>query len=162
MLFDTSYAEFSPCRVYRYTLTRVIRGNSKRVITWIMLNPSTADETQDDPTIRRVLDFSRRWGFGVVHVVNLFALRATDPKVMLSHVEPIGADNDAHILQLSLAAEMVVCAWGAHGSHRGRGDAVKKDLLSAGVSLHCLKLTASAQPGHPLYLSSLLTPKAFP
>lgn len=160
MMFDTSHAEFSPCRVYRYTLTRVIRGNSKRVITWIMLNPSTADETQDDPTIRRVLDFSRQWGFGIVHVVNLFALRATDPKVMLSHSEPIGADNNAHILRLSLAAEMVVCAWGAHGTHLGRGDAVKGIVRSGGISLYYLKLTASDQPGHPLYLSGSLTPKA--
>jgi len=139
-------AALSPCRRYRYALWRTWDASLPRVM-FIGLNPSTADETTDDPTLRRTMDFARRWGYGGVGNGNLFGFRATDPKAMMAAADPVGPDNDAWLRRLADGAGLVVAAWGNHGAFRDRSRAVR-DLLPA---LHCLKLNASGEPAHPLY-----------
>src|SRR5262245_19133112 len=102
-LFQTKEALISPCGLYRYWLTRTW-DNSLRRVCWVMLNPSTADAEQDDPTIRRCVGFARSWGAGGIIVVNLFAFRASDPKALLRAADPVGPDNDGHILKSVLAS----------------------------------------------------------
>lgn len=148
-------AVFSPDRVYRYALTRT--WSDGPAAAWVMLNPSTADAFADDPTIRRCIGFSRAGDFGGLIVLNLFALRATDPAVMRAHDEPIGPCNKAVLSLLAGALGdqigVWVAAWGVHGSHLGRGQRVR-DLLAAagGVRLRCLGTTKDGHPRHPLYV----------
>lgn len=148
-------AVLSPCGVYRYRLLRA--WDDKPRVWWVMLNPSTADASVDDPTIRRVVSFSQGWGYGGCVVVNLFALRATDPAALKGHADPIGPDNDLH-LRLALAAPLVVAAWGANKTC-GRDQAVMR--LLAGKSLHCLEKTKEGHPKHPLYVRGDATPTLF-
>lgn len=152
-----SRAVFSPCRTYRYTLHREW-GDPEHRCLFVMLNPSTADETQDDPTIRRCIGYARTWGYGALDVGNIFALRSTDPQALYKHTEPVGADNDSWLSYLATRAAIVVCAWGSHGRHRGRGINVHAKLQRAGVTPHALKLTSTGQPCHPLYLPAALKP----
>lgn len=148
-------AVFSPDRVYRYALTRTWGDGPSAA--WVMLNPSTADAFADDPTIRRCIDFSRAAGFDGLVVLNLFALRASDPAVMRAHDEPIGPCNNA---VLSLLAGALgdrigtwVAAWGVHGSHLDRDRRVRDLLAAAGaVRLRCLGTTRDGHPRHPLYV----------
>jgi len=121
---------------------------------FIGLNPSTADETTDDPTIRRCVGFARAWGYDALCMVNLFAYRATNPADMEKDVEPIGTYNDYTLKKLASGAGIVIAAWGAHGTHLGR-DAQVRALLP---TLHYLRLTKDGHPGHPLYLPSNLRP----
>ncbi len=148
-------ADFSRCCKYRYFLWRQLAPGERRVL-FIMLNPSTADETQDDPTIRRCIGYARSWGFARLGICNIFALRSTDPGALYDHPDPVGPDNDAHISMQARAADMVVCAWGAHGVLSQRSAKVRK--LLAGVPLHFLKLTGLGEPGHPLYLRADVRP----
>lgn len=153
-LFSASSAVLSPCRTYRYRLTRCWQPHGKQ-LAFIMLNPSTADEMVDDPTIRRCIGFAHRLGFASLTVGNLFAYRATDPADLRRAENPIGPDNDRHLLAIADDAEMVICAWGAHGAHMGRGQAVRS-LLRA--PLWCLSRTKAGEPTHPLYLPGDLEP----
>jgi hypothetical protein len=121
-----------------------------------MLNPSTATESVLDPTVRRCMGFSRQWGCGGLRVVNLFALRATDPKQLKEAQDPVGPENDKCIKAAVASAELVVCAWGTHGKLLGRGAAVQK--LLAYRHLHHLGLTKEGHPKHPLYLKKDLLP----
>lgn len=139
-------AELSPCRRYRYALWRTWDETLPRVM-FIGLNPSTADETVDDPTLRRTMDFARRWGYGGVGNGNLFAFRATEPRDMMAAPDPVGPDNDAWLRRLADEAALVVAAWGNGGAFMDRSAAVR-GLLDG---LHCLKLNASGEPAHPLY-----------
>lgn len=116
-----------------------------------MLNPSTADASRDDPTIRRCVAFARAWGYGGVEVVNLFALRATHPFYLRASAEPVGPDNDRHILLAARRAEHTVLAWGIHGELGGRGADVLA-LLSRRTRALCLGWTRQGHPRHPLYL----------
>ena len=140
---------------YRYYLSRCW-DDAKGIVTWIMLNPSTADATMDDPTIRRCLGFSRRWGFGGIVVVNLYAYRATKPTDLWdaagAGVDPVGPLDDEAIMDAAKDAELVVAAWGAHGVARNRGLVVTEGLTAAGINVDCLGLTKNGQPRHPLYL----------
>jgi hypothetical protein len=152
-------ATFSPCGGYRYRLERPLdgaSGRSRRTATFIMLNPSTADAEQDDPTIRRCIRFARREQCGRLIVVNIFAIRATDPRVMLAHPEPIGADNNTAIWQAASDAHKsdgpIVCAWGTHGKHRDRDAHVLTILASILARPVCLGETAEGFPRHPLYV----------
>lgn len=154
-LFRRSSATLSPCGRYRYTLERSWEGGAGRVL-WIMLNPSTADAEVDDPTIRRCIAFSRTWGYATLEVVNLFAWRATDPRELLDAPDPIGPENDRHILEAAARAQVIVGAWGNRGTLRGRADAVF-ELVSI-KRVKCLALTATCQPQHPLYLRGDLVP----
>jgi len=116
-------ATFSSDRKYRYTLRRSI-SMSPGTLCFVMLNPSTADETQDDPTIRRCIGFATKWGFGQLLIVNIFALRSTDPEHLYGHVDPIGPENDDVLYRAFVESDQVVAAWGNHGSHLGRADLV--------------------------------------
>jgi hypothetical protein len=153
-------ATFSPCRRYRYSLWRSwqgLLGTGKGYAMFIGLNPSTADETQDDPTIRRCMAFAQGWGYDGLCMTNLFAFRATDPAVMLAEASPVGKENDQHLIELAKHAGIVVAAWGAHGGHQGRASAIQ--ALVPG--LHYLRLTKAGHPGHPLYLPGNLQPMAW-
>ena len=167
--------EFSPCRYWRYTLWRewgavpkalgfpdwpreAVFGRADEVLMVIGLNPSTATETQDDPTIRRLKGFAQRWGFGALCMTNIFAWRDTDPRKMKQAADPVGADNDAWLLRSAAGAGMVLAAWGGHGAHLGRGEAVCGLLQGAGVALHTLRHNADGSPEHPLYLPKGLVP----
>jgi len=154
---ETTGAVFSPCRIWRYRLWR-IWDESKPYCNFLMLNPSTADETVNDPTVSRAISYARDWGFGALHVTNIFAYRATDPGDMLAASEPIGAGNDRHIEAVAKEAGLVICAWGNHGKHLGRSEAVRKLLRVAGVAGQCLTITGEGEPGHPLYLAKALRP----
>jgi len=150
-------ARFSACRQWRTLLWR--RWDAGRpVANFLMLNPSTADETVLDPTCARARDFAERWGYGALLVTNLFAWRATDPMAMRAASDPVGKGNDAAILRAARAARVVVCAWGNHGAHLGRAAQVRRLLREAGVALHVLGLNANGQPAHPLYLPGRLAP----
>ncbi len=150
-------ATLSPCRRYRYTLWRNwgdLLASGKGYAMFIGLNPSTADETEDDPTIRRCITFAKTWGYDGLCMANLFAFRATDPSVMLAEPDPIGQDNDSHLLVMAGNAGVVVAAWGTSGVHMGRADAVRKLV----PHLHYLRLTKDGHPGHTLYLPGDLAP----
>lgn len=143
-----SCAMFSPCRTFRYLLRRTWDENTPPLV-FIGLNPSTADETLDDPTIRRCLGFAKREGCGGLVMLNLFAFRSTDPKHMKTASDPVGPRNDA-VLMNSCVGRTVVAAWGAHGTHRGRDIEVLRMLKDERV--FCLGLTKENCPRHPLYI----------
>ena len=119
-----STALYSPCQNYRYTLTRVWNPDGPKAL-FVMLNPSTATEVQNDPTVERCERRARALGFGAFRVCNIFAYRATDPRVMRAQADPVGPGNDAAIAESALWADRIVCAWGTHGAHLGRGPAVE-------------------------------------
>ena len=139
-------ATFSDCRKYRYTLSRTWNGK-KKTILFIGLNPSTANEKIDDPTIRRCINYAQNWGYGSLLMVNLFAYRATMPTELKNVKNPIGNDNDLHIIELSKKADLAVAAWGNEGFFLNRDKEIKKIL----PNLMCLKINKSGQPAHPLY-----------
>jgi hypothetical protein len=154
-------ADFSPCGKYRYALWRVWKRLARHRVLWIMLNPSTADEKQLDPTVTRCYKFSELWGYEGFTVANLFAIRATDPAVMRADPEPVGPENDHFLLELAQAHTLVICAWGNHGMHMNRALAVTERLLARQIPLYALKLTGKGQPSHPLYLPGNLAPVRF-
>jgi hypothetical protein len=143
----TSWAAFNEPRTHRYLLGRSWQP-ALPVMTWIMLNPSTADAEKNDPTIVRCMRFARREGCGGIHVVNLFALRATDPRDLRRHGDPVGPGNDRIID--GQACGLVVAAWGAGGMLGGRGPRVAARILSAGTTLLCVGVTKDGHPKHPL------------
>ncbi len=149
-------AVFSEDRMYRFALWRHWDA-CLLPMTFILLNPSTADETKDDPTIRRCVQYARDWDYGGVCIVNIFAFRATDPRTLTRVSDPIGPDNDYHIKRLS-SEGMVVAAWGTHGAYLDRGEQVKMMLAERGIRPCVLKLTKDGHPSHPLYLSASLRP----
>jgi hypothetical protein len=147
-------AVISACGRYRYHLGR--RWADGPTLPFVMLNPSTADATIDDPTIRRCMGFARDRGFGSIAVVNIFALRATDPADMRAHPSPIGDENDAYLAAaFALAVREgapIIAAWGVHGVFRDRGRQVAAFAKSAGAPLQCLGVTKEGHPRHPLYV----------
>lgn len=150
MTHQTVGAIFSPDRTYRYLLVRDLTFGVGTAL-FIMLNPSTADETQDDPTVRRCAGFAEMWGYRYLEVCNLFALRATNPKVLAEHVDPVGMDNDIHIAGAVSRAYLTVLAWGNHGTLFNRGEQVAKSLF---VQSWCLGITKAGEPRHPLYVAA--------
>lgn len=142
-------AMFSTCRTWRYLLWRIWDYN-KKLALFIGLNPSTANEYINDPTIRRCIGFAKAWGYGGILMANLFAYRATDPAVMKASVHPVGSKNDGAIERAARRSELIVCAWGAHGSYMNRDKVVR--ALLGDHRLHHLGLTIKGQPKHPLYL----------
>jgi hypothetical protein len=146
---EVGEAFFSADRMYRYALSRCWDGKLP-MLGFIGLNPSTADETRLDPTLRRVVTYAIREGCGGIWVANLFAYRATKPKVMLGVDNPVGPHNDVWLTDIARWCGIILCGWGAHGSHLGRDMWVRK--LLQGHKLHCLSKTKDGQPGHPLYL----------
>lgn len=141
-----SNANLSICRKYRYALWR-IWDESKPYAMFIGLNPSTADETENDPTINRCISYSEDWGYGGLCMANLFAFRATEPSHMMSSDDPIGSDNDEWLKKLSKDAGVIVAAWGNKGSYLNRS----KKIIDMIPNLMCLKVNKSREPAHPLY-----------
>lgn len=157
-LFAKSSAVISECGLYRYRLEREWDATTSKV-AFLMLNPSTADHAEDDPTIRRCVGFAKAWGFGGLVVGNLFALRSTDPKALYAHPDPVGPDNDQHLTEICQSALRIICAWGTHGKHLGRDRAVYDKLEF--FDLRALKVTTKGHPGHPLYIAGSTEPMAF-
>lgn len=150
-------AVFDDSRMYRYALRR---GDMSNPIMFLMLNPSTADEETDDPTIRRCMGFARAWGYSGLIVGNIFAYRSTDPKKLREVENPVGPENDEWIAKLLKEANgHVLCAWGYHGFYRGRGGSVRQLIIREGYQPMMLHMTNSGEPGHPLYLSSGMLPR---
>ena len=144
-------AEFSDCKKYRYALWRHWdwQGHDNCVM-FIGLNPSTADETEDDPTIRRCIRFAKDWGYGGLMMMNMFAFRATDPKKMKVARDPVGPGNDEAFGYRRTHAGLIVAAWGQHGSP-ARGEKICQLLASP---IYCLGRTKNGSPKHPLYLAA--------
>lgn len=155
-------ATISSCGTYRYFLSRFWDGEKPPVL-FIMLNPSTADGKEDDATIRKCLKFSKSWGFGGLHVVNLFAFRATDKSEIRKQRDPIGYGNDDYVLEqaefVTRAGGKVVCAWGTDGTLLGRDEKVLELLKD--FRLHAVHVTKDGHPGHPLYLKDSSKLKVF-
>lgn len=145
-------AGMSSCHKYRYSLWRIWEARGP-CVAFIGLNPSTADEVIDDPTIRKCIGFARRWGFGGLFMLNLFPLRATLPRDMKAAVDPLGGPAaDSVLLHYADQCQRLVACWGVDGAYRGRGDQVVNLLQAAGRELHCLGVTKDGQPKHPLYI----------
>jgi len=142
-------AEFSPDRRYRYALYRTWDEEKSKVL-FIGLNPSTADESVDDPTIRRCKRFAFDWGYGGLIMANLFALRATDPKTMMADPAPVGPYNSDWLVRLYREAETTVAAWGNYGGLLNRDKIVMGFL----PKMKCLGLTKQRHPRHPLYVQA--------
>jgi hypothetical protein len=177
----SSKAIFSPCRRYRYALWREwwetdclvcdatmppgetcnTCQRTRPVSDYLMvigLNPSTADETKNDPTIRRCIGFAKQWGFSALCMTNLFAFRATQPKDMKAENDPVGPENDHWLHEARFYAGRCLAAWGTHGSHMGRDAQVK----FAVQGLSCLGKNANGSPKHPLYIAANTQPITFP
>lgn len=151
-------AIFSPDRKHRLTLWRQW-DTTKPILLVIGLNPSTADETKDDPTIRRCVRFAKDWGFGSLCMMNLFSIRATDPKEMLACENPIHEWNDTLLKTTIDGAGMILAAWGTHGSHLRRDDLIYNLMIQANRPIHCLGKTKDGQPRHPLYVKADTQPE---
>lgn len=156
-----SVAIYSDCETYRYSLTRIWDEEGKRAL-FIMLNPSTATEVQNDPTVERCERRARALGFGAFRVLNIFAYRATDPRDMRAAPDPVGPGNDAAIRDSLAWADQIICAWGTHGAHLERGPAVERMLRAANVPLFHLGLSKAGHPKHPLYIGYAVQPEAWP
>lgn len=155
-------ALFSPCRRWRYMLWR--RWNEAAPsCMFVGLNPSTADETKNDPTVTRCINYAKAWGYGSLWMLNIFAFRATDPMVMKSmQGAAVGPRNDEFLVAAGRGAGVVVAAWGTHGTFRGREPEVRRLFAGAGVKLSYLRLTQGGHPSHPLYLPRSLEPVEWP
>ena len=157
-------AVISACGRYRYLLTRQV-GPGPRAATFIMLNPSMADATNDDPTIRRCIGFVRQWGCGRLAVLNLFAFRAIDPADLKRAENPVGPENRdwfERTLIDDIASGPVVCGWGVHGQHRGQDGVGLGWLRAFGVQPLALGVTKDGHPRHPLYLPKAAELAPFP
>ncbi|MCC0081345.1 MAG: DUF1643 domain-containing protein [Rhodobacter sp.] len=156
-----STALYSDCERYRYALTRTWDDRGGKVL-FVMLNPSTATEVQNDPTVERCERRARTLGFGAFRVCNIFAWRATDPRVMRAQDDPVGPGNDAAIIEGADWADTVVCAWGTHGAHLARGARVEALLRATGKPLFHLGLSKDGHPRHPLYIAYAHQPEPWP
>lgn len=150
-------AYLSEDRRFRYSLTREVAPlTGEGTVTFIGLNPSTADETQDDPTIRRCIRFARDWGFARLKMLNLYAFRATDPNDLFAAPEMVGPENDHTLALAHGSSDLIICAWGNHGT----GKRVK-DVLALYAAPHCLGVTMHGAPRHPLYVKADFLPIPF-
>jgi hypothetical protein len=134
---------------------------AREVVAFIGLNPSTADEVKNDPTVTRCINYARRWGFQGMFMLNIFALRSTDPRALYRHPDPIGPETNRYLMELVQRREvsLVVAAWGNHGALLSRGWNVINLVRNSGVNLYRLgELTKQGQPRHPLYLRRDLEP----
>lgn len=149
-------AILSEDRKYRYILSR-IWDETKPTVLFIGLNPSTADENEDDPTIRRCINFAKNWGFGGLLMANLFAFRSTNPQALYSAQDPIGSENNYYIKKYAEKSALIIACWGNHGRFNNRSQQVY-DLID---SLNCLDTNKSGEPKHPLYIRSDAKPKPY-
>jgi hypothetical protein len=152
-----SIAIYSDCENYRYSLTREWDKSGRKVL-FVMLNPSTATEVQNDPTVERCERRARALGYGGFRVCNIFAWRATDPRNMRAQDDPVGPENDVAILEGCDWADAIVCAWGTHGEHLRRGPQVEHIMRATGLPLSHLGLSKAGHPKHPLYIAYVVQP----
>lgn len=141
---------------YRYALWRTWDKN-KPVVMFIMLNPSTADGTKDDPTIRKCIAYAKAWGYGALIVGNLYAFRSRNPKLLAHEEDPVGSNCGLWLYTLSKMADLRVAAWGNNILSRKRVKQVENLI----PGLYCLELSKSGNPKHPLYLRKNLKPQSF-
>lgn len=155
-------AVISDCGRYRYTLEREWLTGSGTCL-FVMLNPSTADASEDDPTIRRCVRFAQGWGYGRLTVGNLFAFRATDPNQLLHAADPIGPENDRWLARLCDQAQRIVIAWGAHPKAQARAEVAMRHVIDRHPYKRpfCLGATKSGAPRHPLYVPGDFEPIEF-
>lgn len=151
-------AVFSPCRLYRYALVRnfyegTLFSESPNRIAFIGLNPSVADEERNDPTITRLINFAKHWGYSGMFMLNAFAWIDTNRLRMLKVPEPVGEHNDAMIRHICKQAQSVCACWGNEGRHRGRHKQLETWLPMV-TKVDCFCLNSNGTPGHPLYLRS--------
>lgn len=156
----TKSAILSECRTYRYVLFRHIPCALRwvRPALFVMLNPSVADAAIDDPTIRRCVGFATAWGCTSLNVVNLFALRATDPKELSKHRDPVGPENNRYIAEQIEQCRLgvIIVAWGAHDFAQKRALELSPLLQEHGAK--CLGTTKDGAPRHPLYVKASQEP----
>lgn len=141
-------AILSADRIYRYVLSREW-DERKPYVMFIGLNPSTADENADDPTINKCINFAKNWGYGGIYMLNLFAFRTTYPDVLFTAEEPIGNENDQYLEEYAMKVDKIICAWGNNGDFKNRSQTVKNSL----EKLYYLKMNKTDEPAHPLYLA---------
>lgn len=154
-------AVFNASRTHRYSLS-IRWAVGGKVLNFIMLNPSTADEHVNDPTVERCQRRAQVMGFGMVVVTNLFAFRSTNPKALRTCDDPVGGqENDFWIQHWSATADMVICAWGMHGAQFERSNRVRKLLADQGVKPYCLGTCDNGECRHPLYIPYRLTPQPY-
>ena len=149
-----SDAVISPCKQYRYQLRRHSdRNNRKGPALFLMLNPSTADATFDDPTIKRCRSFAESFGYSGLTVVNLYALRSTNPAELWKHPYPVGPANNTHLAQIAAQHKDIICAWGGNAKAERVAEVVKI-FKQAGCTLFCLGTNLDGSPKHPLYIKA--------
>lgn len=154
-----SDAGISSCKQYRWWLFReLVPKKKRRLIIWVMMNPSTADHSKNDPTICKVMSYSRDWGFTDLLVLNIYAIRSADQTKI---GERVGSRNDWWLSTIFSYAKRrripVICAWGRN--HKNRGDEVRLLAKRSGIKLLCLEHAANLEPKHPLYLKKSLRPQ---
>lgn len=172
-------ATFNETRTHRYTLVR--RWADGPMVLWIMLNPSTADETELDPTLRRCLGFTMDWikgydtKYGAFEVCNLYGFRSTHPRYLFhprpifdnaldivgyepAPTDPVGPENDAYILERAKCADLVMVGWGKNAKPE-RERKVAQMLADDHIQPHALRLIKNGSPEHPLYLPAALLPR---
>lgn len=147
---------FSKDKKYRYVLGRVW-DNKRPVVTFIGLNPSTADETTNDNTSLRCEDFARRWGFGGLYIVNLFGFVSTERGMLSQVTDPVGPMNDKYLAIIAAQSDMVVAAWGNDGALNERAQKVRTNM----PLLYCLDVNQTGEPKHPLYVSADTLPHLY-
>ncbi len=156
LAFTVTGAQFSPDRVYRYALWRTW-DEAQGHVMFVGLNPSTANETKDDPTIRREIRFAKAWGYGGIYKLNLHGWRSTDSAMLRRVPDSIGPENDTVLRRYAEATPrpLVVVVWGVHGSLGGRGKTVREMFTELGIELWCFGLTKIGEPRHTLYLPKM-------
>lgn len=155
-----SVAIYSDCKCYRYMLTRTWDPAGRKAL-FIMLNPSTATEVQNDPTVERCEQRAQALGFGAFRVTNIFAWRDTDPRKMRAASDPVGSDNDSMIVDSCIWADQIIAGWGTHGAHLDRGLIVAALLRTTHQTIYHLGLTKAGHPKHPLYVAYRQQPQAW-
>ncbi len=148
-------ADFSEDGEHRYRLTR-LWDRTKPTVCFICLNPSTATQDRDDPTITRCINYAIDWGYGGLHFGNIFALRSTDPAGLYEHLDPVGPENMRYLRSMAAGTPRTIAAWGNHGTHLGQGEEVlrllAKEVMVGLGAVRSFGLTQRMQPRHPLYL----------
>ncbi|MDA7527499.1 DUF1643 domain-containing protein [Planctomicrobium sp.] len=153
-----SKAIYTDCELYRYVLTRTWDGDGTNRAVFIGLNPSTATEYQNDPTVARCINYAKAWGHDSMTMLNAFAYRSTDPKGLKTIEDPVGEGNDRYILRECKKGTRIILCWGTHAAYLERGTKLLTKLNGLSQELTCLKITKAGHPSHPLYLRKDLLP----
>ena len=152
-------AKFSDCMKYRYWLSREwLVGHD--IVTFVMLNPSTADASKSDPTVTRCIHYAEQWGFRKLFVLNIFAYRSPDPRDLYEgyNPDPVGPENKKYFSEILSETQKVICAWGTHGGYRDQQAKAYEWIKSSGLQPYAIKMTKDRFPAHPLYLKRDLIP----